>query len=52
MGVVNPRLQEGVDWPWFIISQFVFGAVAAIVVDRSEKVPVPPAGLGPDPVAR
>jgi hypothetical protein len=46
MGVVNPILQERVDWPWFIISQFVFGAVAAIVVDRSEKVPVPPAGLG------
>jgi hypothetical protein len=47
MGVVNPVLQERVDWPWFIISQFVFGAVAAVVVDRSEKVPVPPAGRGP-----
>ncbi len=47
MGVVNPVLQERVDWPWFILSQFVFGAVAAVVVDRSEKIPVPPAGLGP-----
>jgi hypothetical protein len=47
MGVVNPVLQELVDWPWFIISQFVFGAVAAVVVDRSEKIPVPPAGHGP-----
>ena len=32
MGVVNPLLQERVDWPWFIVSQFVFGVVAAIVV--------------------
>jgi hypothetical protein len=47
MGVVNPVLQERVDWPWFILSQFVFGAVAAFVVDRSEKIPVPPAGRGP-----
>ncbi len=44
MGIVNPILQDRVDWPWFIISQFVFGAVTAVVVDRSEKVPVPPAG--------
>ena len=34
MGVVNPVLQERVDWPWFIVSQFVFGIVAAIVVVR------------------
>ena len=46
MGVVNSVLQERVDWPWFILSQFVFGAVAAFVVDRSEKIPVPPAGSG------
>jgi uncharacterized membrane protein YagU involved in acid resistance len=46
MGVVNPVLQERVDWPWFIISQFVFGAVAAAVVDRSEKISIPPAGVG------
>ena len=36
MGVVNPVLQERVDWPWFMVSQFVFGIVAAIVVVRSE----------------
>jgi hypothetical protein len=46
MGVVNPVLQERVDWPWFIASQFVFGVVAAIVVVRSEQVFVPPAGRG------
>jgi hypothetical protein len=51
MGVVNPALQAPVDWAWFIASQFVFGVVAAVVVLRSEKVSIPPAGLGPDRVA-
>ena len=48
MGVVNPVLQERVDWPWFVVSQFVFGIVASIVVVRSEQVYIPPAGKGPD----
>ena len=47
MGVVNPVLQERVDWPWFVVSQFVFGVVAAIVVVRSEQIDIPPAGQGP-----
>jgi hypothetical protein len=46
MGVVNPLLQERVDWPWFVASQFVFGVVAAIVVVRSEEILIPPAGHG------
>jgi hypothetical protein len=48
MGVVNPRLQLDVDWPSFIASQFVFGVTAAIVVMRTEKIAVAPAGTGPD----
>ncbi len=44
MGIVNPLLQGRVNWPWFVASQFVFGLVAAIVVDRSEKVYIAPAG--------
>lgn len=48
MGVVNPVLQEYVNWPWFIASQFIFGIVAAIVVVRSEQVYIPPAGKGKD----
>ncbi len=48
MGIVNPLLQHRVDWPWFIASQFIFGVTAAIVVDRSEKIYIPPAGRGPD----
>jgi hypothetical protein len=51
MGVVNPVLQERVDWAWFIVSQFVFGVVAAVVVHRSEMVHIPPAGRGADRVA-
>jgi hypothetical protein len=50
MGVVNPVLQERVDWAWFIVSQFVFGVAAAVVVLRSEMVHIPPAGRGPDRV--
>jgi len=42
MGVTNKVLQRYVDWPWFIVSQFIFGIVAAVVVHRSEKIPVPP----------
>jgi hypothetical protein len=51
MGVANPVLQERVDWPWFVASQFVFGVAAAVVVLRSEMVHIPPAGRGPDRVA-
>jgi hypothetical protein len=51
MGVVNPLLQRRVDWPWFIASQFVYGVCAAVVVVRSEKVYIAPAGHGPDRVA-
>jgi hypothetical protein len=46
MGVVNPVLQDRVDWAWFIVSQFVFGVAAAVVVLRSETVHIPPAGHG------
>jgi hypothetical protein len=46
MGVANPALRERVNWPWFIVSQFVFGVAAAIVVVRSEKIAIPPAGHG------
>lgn len=48
MGLVNPLLAQKVDWPWFIASQFVFGAAAALVVIRTEKIAVPPKGTGPD----
>ena len=48
MGIVNPLLQQRVDWFWFVVSQFVFGIVAAMVVLRSEMVYIAPVGQGPD----
>ena len=47
MDVVSPVLARRVDWPWFVVSQFVFGLTASVVVARSEKIIVPPAGRGP-----
>jgi hypothetical protein len=44
MGIANPVLQQRVDWPWFVVSQFFFGVAAAVVVSRSELIPIPPAG--------
>jgi hypothetical protein len=45
MGVVNPVLRAGVDWPWFIVSQFVFGVVAAGVVMALDQFLPVPAGI-------
>ena len=50
MGVVNPVLQGRVDWFWFIVSQFVFGLGAGLVVLRSETIHIPPAGREDDGV--
>jgi hypothetical protein len=44
-------LQQRVDWPWFIVSQFVFGVAASMVVLRTAVIHIPPAGQGPEPVA-
>ena len=49
MDVVNPVLQQRVEWPWYIVSQFIFGLAASIVVARTEQIRVPPAGRGPEP---
>ena len=35
MGMVNPGLQAGVSWPWFILSQFVYGVAMALVVTQA-----------------
>ena len=47
MGVIDPLLQEHVDWPWFIASQVVYGVAMSIVVVNSEKVPAAPVGDKP-----
>ena len=38
MGVLNPVMEQHVDWPWFVASQFVYGLTVGIVVVRSEKI--------------
>ena len=45
MGVVNPVLEQHVNWPWFIASQLVYGLAMSYVVFRSEKVAVPQPGM-------
>jgi hypothetical protein len=47
MGIINPALQRHVDWFWFVVSQAVYGLAMSIVVVRTQKVLVPPAGSGP-----
>jgi hypothetical protein len=47
MGIVDPLLNEFVSWPWFIVSQVVYGLVMSLVVINTEKVSVPPVGGGP-----
>jgi hypothetical protein len=38
LGLINPLLDERIDWRWFIVSQFAFGIVAGLVVVRQERV--------------
>jgi hypothetical protein len=38
LGIVNPVLNQRIDWLWFVISQFGFGIVAGIVVSRQEQI--------------
>ena len=45
MGIVNPVLRGGVDWPWFIVSQFVFGVVCRARGHAGQAAPPAQAGL-------
>jgi hypothetical protein len=38
IGIINPVLNQRVDWFWFVISQVGFGIVAGIVVSKQERV--------------
>ena len=37
--VVNPLLNDRIEWGWFIASQIAFGVVAGWVVSRTERIP-------------
>jgi hypothetical protein len=39
LGVVNPVMNQRIDWFWFVLSQIGFGIVAGLVVSRQEQVP-------------
>ena len=38
LGIVNPVLDQRIDWLWFVVSQFGFGIVAGIVVSRQQRI--------------
>jgi hypothetical protein len=41
LDIVNPILNQRIQWGWFVLSQFGFGIVAGIVVSRQERVRTP-----------
>ena len=41
LGLIDPLLNERIDWWWFAASQFAFGIVAGLVVMRQERVRTP-----------
>jgi len=38
LGLVNPTLDERIDWRWFVASQIAFGLAAGWVISRSERI--------------
>ena len=40
IGIVNPVLNQHVEWLWFVLSQIGFGVVAGIVVSRQARIDV------------
>ena len=38
LNIVNPVLNQRIDWRWFVLSQIGFGLVAGFVVSRQERV--------------
>ena len=38
LGIINPVLNQHIDWFWFVLSQLGFGIVAGIVVSRQERI--------------
>jgi len=38
LGIVNPVLNQRIDWLWFVASQVGFGILAGLVVSRQERI--------------
>jgi len=39
--LINPLLNQRIDWAWFVASQFAFGIVAGLVVVQQERMRTP-----------
>jgi hypothetical protein len=38
LDVINPLLNQRIDWRWFIASQVAFGMTGGYVIARSERI--------------
>jgi hypothetical protein len=38
LGIINPLMNQKIDWTWFVLSQVGFGVVAGLVVVRQTRV--------------
>src|ERR1043166_1109176 len=38
LGIINPVLNQRINWLWFVLSQVGFGIVAGLVVSRQERI--------------
>jgi hypothetical protein len=38
LGLLNPLLDQKIDWWWFVASQFAFGIVAGLIVARQTRI--------------
>jgi hypothetical protein len=39
MGIINPALDQRIQWGWFLVSQVTYGLTAGFVVAREERIP-------------
>ncbi|HUA99038.1 MAG TPA: hypothetical protein VMA34_11975 [Terracidiphilus sp.] len=39
MGIINPALDQRIQWGWFLVSQVTYGLTAGFVVARHERIP-------------
>ena len=38
MGIINPALDQRIQWAWFLVSQITYGLTAGFVVARQERI--------------
>ena len=39
LSIINPVMNQRIDWLWFVVSQIGFGIAAGLVVARQERIP-------------